>query len=99
MAQFNKGKHRYTVIEAQNIALGQLGFKTHTQGDSAIEGEFVAVYNPLDVTVAVTILATDINTNSDDYTGNLVSGGVIYGDFKSIECTTAGLTVIAYLGG
>ena len=98
MAQFNKGKHRYTVVEAQNIALGQLGFKTHTQGDSAVTGEFVAVYNPLDVTVSVTILATDILTNADDYTGNLVSGGVIYGDFKSVECTTAGKTVLAYLG-
>jgi hypothetical protein len=98
MAQFSKGKHRYTVVEAQNIALGQLGFKTHTQGSSALTGEYVGVYNPNDVTVAVVATKSDHLNNADSYTGNLVSGGVIYGDFKAIECTTSGKTVIAYLG-
>ena len=99
MAQFNKGKHRYTVIEAQNIALGQLGFKTHTQGNAAITGEFVAVYNQNDISVSVTITKSDWLTDADSYTGVLVAGGDLYGDFKSVECTTSGQTVIAYLGG
>jgi hypothetical protein len=98
MAQFNKGKHKYTVVEAQNVALGQLGFKTNTEPAAAVTGEFVAVYNPGDTTVAVTLLKSDILTDAEDYTGDLASGGTIYGDFKSVICTTSGKTIIAYIG-
>lgn len=53
-----KGLYTYTVAEAQNIGLGQSGYKNVTHGNDTGTGEFCAIYSYHDTTT--------VTTESDD---------------------------------
>ena len=88
--------NKYTVIEANNISLGQLGFDVITEGASATSGNFVAVkaLNG-DVRLTTTTSIGDVLSNA-----TIDSGDIVYGVFTSVEYDAgdgAG-TMIAYRG-
>ena len=88
--------NKYTVIEANNISLGQLGFDVITESASATSGNFVAV-KALNGAVKLTT-TTSMGDVLSDVT--IESGDIVYGVFTSVEYPDgAGTgTMIAYRG-
>tara|TARA_Y100001938_G_C8099184_1_gene440298 strand:+ start:45 stop:326 length:282 start_codon:yes stop_codon:yes gene_type:complete len=91
----NEGLTKYTVQEATNLKLGQLGFDYISYGDGAQTGNWIAVYNPnanyttIDVTSSIGDSLSDVN---------LCSNGIVYGQFTSVKVERDDYQVIAYRG-
>ena len=85
--------HKYTVVEAQNAALGQAGCILI---DDLIEhtGPFVAITAITDAEVDVSECDMSFIEDVADFT--IPKGVTIYGQFTSIELDTG--SVIAYRG-
>ena len=77
--------------ESENLKLGQVGFDKVPQAVGTTSGKFVSVFNPEDSEVTV-VLVSNIG---DNYTGKLPPNGTIYGNFKSVRCSTSGKEIIA----
>tara|TARA_R100000805_G_scaffold18724_2_gene24444 strand:+ start:998 stop:1270 length:273 start_codon:yes stop_codon:yes gene_type:complete len=88
-----KGLHNYTVMEAQNAALGQLGVVLI---DDTVEhtGPFVAITALEDAAVDVSECDMSFITDVADFT--IPKGTTIFGTFASIELDSG--KVLAYLG-
>tara|TARA_R100000664_G_C2725861_1_gene117862 strand:- start:60 stop:353 length:294 start_codon:yes stop_codon:yes gene_type:complete len=93
---------KYTVVESQNISLGQLGAKFIS--DTAVHsGNFVAI-TMLEDTVFNALTPTDTTTGYGvgSYNGNTMAsetipkGVTIYGQWSSIDLASG--LIIAYLG-
>ena len=94
---FKKSLHNFTVVEAQNLALGQNG-AVIIDGDSSqneITGPFVAV-TALAAAVVDTSECTTNLSGSVPATFAIPVGTTIYGKFDSIELDSG--TVLAYYG-
>ena len=91
----NEGLTKYTVQEASNLKLGQLGFDLIGSAAGAQTGNWIAVYNPNDahISIDVTSAIGDSLTALD-----LCSNGIIFGQFTTVECEEAGKKLIAYRG-
>ena len=85
--------HKYTVVEAQNAALGQAGVIMIDDTD-AHTGPFVAITAITDA--AVDISECDMSYIEDVADFTLPKGVTIYGQFASIELDSG--TVFAYRG-
>ena len=88
-----KSLHKYTVVEAQNAALGQAGVIMIDDTD-AHTGPFVAITAITDA--AVDISECDMSYIEDVADFTLPKGVTIYGQFASIELDSG--TVFAYRG-
>ena len=89
------GIHKYTVVESNNLLLGQNGFDVVAESAGAVTGNWIAVYNPdasaisIDVTSAI----------GDSFAAlSVCSNGLIYGNFTTVECETGSKSLIAYRG-
>ena len=85
--------HKYTVVEAQNAALGQAGVIMIDDTD-AHTGPFVAITAITDA--AVDVDQCDMSYIEDVADFTLPKGVTIYGQFASIELDSG--TVFAYRG-
>ena len=85
--------HKYTVVEAQNAALGQAGVIMIDDTD-AHTGPFVAITAITDAEVDVSECDMSFIEDVADFT--IPKGVTIYGQFTSIELDTG--SVIAYRG-
>ena len=86
-----KGLSNWTKKEAEHLKLGQKGFDMISQLAGTTTGRFCSVFNPNDGQVTV-VLTSNIG---DDYTGKLQPNATIYGDFKTVRCSTSMKKVIA----
>ncbi len=87
------GLRNYTVLEAMNVQLGQLGF-TFISDTNQVNGHYSAI-QCVTTTVIATLTGTLIDGNP--LTGvSIPAGTVIRGDFSSIALTSG--SVIAYKG-
>ena len=94
---FKKSLHNFTVVEAQNAALGQNG-AVIIDGDSSqneITGPFVAL-TALAASVVDTSECTTNLSGTVPATFPIPAGLTIYGKFDSIELDSG--TVLAYYG-
>ena len=97
MAVTTSGISRYTVVEASNVTLGQLGFDVIVEGAAKTEGTFIAIKaigGPIDITTETGI--GDVLT-----TVSIESGDIVYGAFTSVLYNTSSEatgTCIAYRG-
>ena len=85
--------HKYTVVEAQNAALGQAGVIMIDDTD-AHTGPFVAITAITDAVVDISECDMSFIEDVADFT--LPKGVTIYGQFASIELDSG--TVLAYRG-
>ena len=85
--------HKYTVVEAQNAALGQAGVILIDDTD-AHTGPFVAITAISDA--AVDISECDMSYIEDVADFTIPKGVTIYGQFASIELDSG--SVLAYRG-
>mgnify|MGYP005828233727 CR=1 FL=1 len=85
--------HNYTVVEAQNVALGQAGVIMIDDTD-AHTGPFVAITAITDAVVDISECDMSFIEDVADFT--LPKGVTIYGQFASIELDSG--TVFAYRG-
>ena len=85
--------HKYTVVEAQNAALGQAGV-IMIDDDNAHTGPFVAITAITDAVVDISECDMSYIEDVADFT--LPKGVTIYGQFASIELDSG--TVFAYRG-
>jgi uncharacterized protein YcgI (DUF1989 family) len=85
--------HKYTVVEAQNAALGQAGVIMIDDTD-AHTGPFVAITAITDAVVDISECDMSFIEDVADFT--LPKGVTIYGQFASIELDSG--TVFAYRG-
>jgi len=85
--------HKYTVIEAQNAALGQAGVIMIDDTD-AHTGPFVAITAMTDAVVDISECDMSYIEDVADFT--IPKGVTIYGQFASIELDSG--TVFAYRG-
>ena len=85
--------HKYTVVEAQNAALGQAGVIMIDDTD-AHTGPFVAITAITDAYVDISECDMSYIEDVADFT--LPKGVTIYGQFASIELYSG--TVFAYRG-
>ena len=88
-----KSLHKYTVVEAQNAALGQAGVIMIDDTD-AHTGPFVAITAMTDAVVDVSECDMSFIEDVADFT--IPKGVTIYGQFTSIELDSG--TVFAYRG-
>ena len=88
-----KSLHKYTIVEAQNIALGQAGVIMIDDTD-AHTGPFVAITAITDAVVDVSECDMSFIEDVADFT--IPKGVTIYGQFTSIELDSG--TVFAYRG-
>ena len=89
------GLRTYTVAEATNLQLGQNGFDVIAESDGAVTGQWIAIYNPNDAHISVDATTT----LGDNITAlDIVSNGILYGTFTSIECEESSKSLIAYRG-
>ena len=88
-----KSLHNYTVVEAQNAALGQAGVIMIDDTD-AHTGPFVAITAITDAVVDISECDMSFIEDVADFT--LPKGVTIYGQFASIELDSG--TVFAYRG-
>ena len=94
---FKKSLHNFTVVEAQNLALGQNG-AVIIDGDSTqveVTGPFIAL-TALAASVVDTSECTTNLSGTVPATFPIPSGITIYGKFDSIELDSG--TVLAYYG-
>ena len=98
------GLHKYTVVEAQNAALGQAG-AIFEDGTSAITGKsIVAITMLTDVSFSALLPASSEyigtsggNGDAIDTSNTFPKGVTIYGHWTGFTLNSTG-TVIAYLG-
>ena len=88
-----KSLHKYTVVEAQNAALGQAGVIMIDDTD-AHTGPFVAITAITDAVVDISECDMSFIEDVADFT--IPKGVTIYGQFTSIELDSG--TVFAYRG-
>ena len=88
-----KSLHKYTVVEAQNAALGQAGVIMIDDTD-AHTGPFVAITAITDALVDISDCDMSFIEDVADFT--IPKGVTIYGQFTSIELDSG--TVFAYRG-
>ena len=91
-----KSLHKYTVVEAQNGALGQAGV-VFIDGESAqdeITGPFVAITALSDAAVDISECTMSFIDSVADFT--IPKGVTIFGRFESIELDSG--KVLAYKG-
>ncbi len=88
-----KSLHKYTIVEAQNVALGQAGVIMIDDTD-AHTGPFVAITAITDAVVDVSECDMSFIEDVADFT--IPKGVTIYGQFTSIELDSG--TVFAYRG-
>ncbi len=88
-----KSLHKYTIVEAQNVALGQAGVIMIDDTD-AHTGPFVAITAITDEVVDVSECDMSFIEDVADFT--IPKGVTIYGQFTSIELDSG--TVFAYRG-
>lgn len=87
--------HKYTVAEATNLQIGQNGFDVIAESDGAVTGNWIAVYNPNDAHISVDVTSSV----GDSFAAlDLVSNGIIYGNFTTVECEESSKSLIAYRG-
>ena len=91
---FKKSLHNFTVVEAQNAALGQNG-AVIIDGTDEITGPFVAITG-LEASVVDTSECTTNLSGTVPATFKIPAAGTIYGRFDSIELDSG--SVIAYYG-
>ena len=89
----SKSLHKYTIVEAQNVALGQAGVIMIDDTD-AHTGPFVAITAITDAVVDVSECDMSFIEDVADFT--IPKGVTIYGQFTSIELDSG--TVFAYRG-
>ena len=91
----NEGLTKYTVQEATNLKLGQLGFDLIAEGDGAQTGNWIAVYNPNDAHISIDVTSAI----GDSLAGlDLCRNGIIFGQFTTVECEETSKSLIAYRG-
>ena len=88
-----KSLHKYTIVEAQNVALGHAGVIMIDDTD-AHTGPFVAITAITDAVVDVSECDMSFIEDVADFT--IPKGVTIYGQFTSIELDSG--TVFAYRG-
>ena len=88
-----KSLHKYTIVEAQNVSLGQAGVIMIDDTD-AHTGPFVAITAITDAVVDVSECDMSFIEDVADFT--IPKGVTIYGQFTSIELDSG--TVFAYRG-
>ena len=88
-----KGLHKYTVVEAQNAALGQAG-AILIDDTNEHTGPYVAITALEEAAVDVSECDMSFITDVADFT--IPKGTTIFGKFASIELDSG--KVIAYLG-
>ena len=91
---FKKSIHKFSVAEAQNLALGQNG-AVIIDGTDEITGPFVAIAG-LEASVVDTSECTTNLSGTIPATFKIPEGLTIYGWFDSIELDSG--SVIAYYG-
>tara|TARA_B100000424_G_scaffold261543_1_gene246624 strand:- start:52 stop:333 length:282 start_codon:yes stop_codon:yes gene_type:complete len=89
---FKKSLHNFTVVEAQNLALGQAG-AVIIDGTDEITGPFIAI-TALSAAVVDTSECTTNLSGTVPATFPIPVGTTIYGQFDSIELDSG--SVIAY---
>ena len=89
---FRKSLHNFTVVEAQNLALGQNG-AVIIDGTDEITGPFIAI-SGLEASVVDTSECTTNLSGTVPATFKIPEGLTIYGQFDSIELDSG--SVIAY---
>tara|TARA_R100001530_G_C4298681_1_gene149882 strand:+ start:650 stop:928 length:279 start_codon:yes stop_codon:yes gene_type:complete len=90
-----KSLHNYTVVEAQNAALGQAG-SILIDDTSQHTGKFVAITAITDAAVDVSDCTDIANTMEDAADFTLPKGVTIYGEFAVFSLASG--SVIAYRG-
>ena len=90
-----KSLHNYTVVEAQNAALGQAG-SILIDDDAQHTGKFVAITAITDAVVDVSDCTDIANTMEDAADFTLPKGITIYGEFAVFSLASG--SVIAYRG-
>ena len=90
-----KSLHNYTVVEAQNAALGQAGAVFIDDADLHT-GPFVAIAAIEDSEVDVSDCTNIANTMADAADFTIPAGMTIYGSFEYFSLTSG--KVIAYKG-
>ena len=90
---FKKSLHNFTVVEAQNAALGQNG-AVIIDGTDEITGPFVAITALSDAAVDISECNMSYITDVADFT--IPKGVTIFGRFESIELDSG--KVLAYKG-
>tara|TARA_Y100001938_G_C8099184_1_gene440299 strand:+ start:328 stop:621 length:294 start_codon:yes stop_codon:yes gene_type:complete len=93
----NKGIHKHTVKESSNLEIGQLGFdKCTANADvelATVNRPFMAIYNPNDTEVIVSVGANIGDTLTSKKIG---PNCTIYGNFSSIRTMSPGKSTIGY---
>ena len=90
---FKKSLHNFTVVEAQNLALGQNG-AVIIDGTDAITGPFIAITALEDSVVDTSECDVTWLSGTVPATFKIPASGTIYGQFASIELDSG--SVIAY---
>ena len=90
-----KSLHNYTVVEAQNVALGQAG-SILIDDTAQHTGKFVAITAITDAVVDVSDCTDIANTMEDAADFTLPKGVTIYGEFAVFSLGSG--SVIAYRG-
>ena len=90
-----KSWHNYTVVEAQNAALGQAG-SILIDDTSQHTGKFVAITSITDAVVDVSDCTDIANTMEDAADFTIPKGVTIYGEFAVFSLASG--SVIAYRG-
>ena len=90
-----KSLHNYTVVEAQNAALGQAG-SILIDDASQHTGKFVAITAITDAVVDVSDCTDIANTMEDAADFTIPKGVTIYGEFAVFSLASG--SVIAYRG-
>ena len=95
----NEGIHKHTIKETSNLEIGQLGFdkcSAHVDSEIAtVTGTFVAVYNPNDAEVIISVGANIGDTLTSK---KIPKNGTIYGNFQTVRTMSPGKSTIAYRG-
>ena len=93
----HKGINQYIGDEGSNVALGQLGFKVLSKATNTGDGNFVA-FKVLGGAATVDVYITCTCHIGDDLTiANVLTGEIVWGPFKKIECTAKSATTVAIL--
>ena len=92
-----KGLYTYTVAEAQNIGLGQSGYKNVATGNSAGVGEYCAIYSYSDATTVTT--TSDDPVSFPDLSAVALPKGVwLYGRWTNVTIAGSSAGALVYKG-
>ena len=90
-----KSLHNYTVVEAQNVALGQAG-SILIDDTAQHTGKFIAITAITDAEVDVSDCTNIANTMDDAADFTIPKGVTLYGEFEVFSLASG--SVIAYRG-